>query len=100
MMSKVYLVSYDVANNRKRKKLADKLLYYGLVRVQYSVFMGSLTTTLYTKLMQYARPLFEEEDRLIVLRLTETAVKQMVQFGEAELDMGYLIGQKHTLYFS
>lgn len=32
-----YLITYDVAKNKRRKKVSDLLLEYG-VRIQYSVF--------------------------------------------------------------
>ena len=35
-----YLVCYDITDNKLRKKIADKLFYYGLSRVQLSVFIG------------------------------------------------------------
>ena len=37
------LISYDIENDRLRLRIAKRLLHYGLHRVQYSVFMGSLS---------------------------------------------------------
>ena len=45
------LVIYDIPNDRKRTKIADACLDYGLDRVQYSAFVGKLATTHQDELM-------------------------------------------------
>ena len=37
------IVTYDIPDDKLRKKIADKLLDYGLFRIQYSVFQGRLS---------------------------------------------------------
>ncbi len=39
---KLYLVAYDISNNKRRKKLAEKLENYG-VRINLSVFECTFT---------------------------------------------------------
>ncbi|MDX8551916.1 CRISPR-associated endonuclease Cas2 [Methanospirillum sp. J.3.6.1-F.2.7.3] len=39
------IVCYDVEKTKDRNKVIKVLEYYGLKRIQYSVFMGSLTDT-------------------------------------------------------
>lgn len=46
-----YLIAYDIANNKKRKKLSDLLETYG-VRVNYSVFECELNKTKLNKLLK------------------------------------------------
>ncbi len=43
-------VLYDIQDDKKRIKLADACLDYGLDRVQYSAFRGQLTATLRNEL--------------------------------------------------
>lgn len=45
------LVVYDVPDDRKRAKIADACLDYGLDRIQYSAFLGSLLPTQQQELM-------------------------------------------------
>ena len=45
MTVKHLIVCYDVEKTKDRNKVINVLEYYGLTRVQYSVFMGSLTDT-------------------------------------------------------
>ncbi|KIR01322.1 CRISPR-associated protein Cas2 [Lachnospiraceae bacterium TWA4] len=49
MNKTLYLISYDVVNDRLRNKIAKKLEDYG-IRVQYSVFECQLTNRQYKKL--------------------------------------------------
>ena len=45
------LVVYDISHDRTRGKVADICLDYGLDRMQYSAFLGSLTRTHQEELM-------------------------------------------------
>lgn len=38
-----YLLIYDIANDNVRTKVADACLDYGLKRIQYSAFVGTLS---------------------------------------------------------
>jgi len=46
----MYLITYDIANDKRRKKLSDLLEGYG-VRVNYSVFECELTQTKLERLL-------------------------------------------------
>jgi CRISPR-associated endoribonuclease Cas2 len=39
-----YLLIYDIAHDGVRAKVADACLDYGLLRIQYSAFLGELST--------------------------------------------------------
>jgi CRISPR-associated protein Cas2 len=45
------LVIYDIPDDSKRTKVADVCLDYGLDRIQYSAFLGSLSTNHQEELM-------------------------------------------------
>lgn len=45
------LLIYDIADDNVRAKIADACLDYGLDRVQYSAFLGQLSTTHQEELM-------------------------------------------------
>lgn len=100
-MNKIYLVSYDIESNKLRLKLSKKLIAIGLTRIQYSLFLGSLSPTLYPKLMEALHQLWEDakqnSDRIDVLSLSQQQIEKMVQLGGEHLDMDYITGQKHTL---
>ena len=45
----MYVISYDISDDKLRKKVADKILNYG-IRVQYSVFECKIDATKCKKL--------------------------------------------------
>jgi CRISPR-associated protein Cas2 len=45
------LVIYDIPDDAKRTKVADACLDYGLDRIQYSAFLGSLSASHQEELM-------------------------------------------------
>lgn len=69
------LVSYDIENDRLRLKTANKLLEYGLVRLQKSVFSGAVAPTPWKHLLAWLKKEvvahFAPDDRLLYLPLTE-----------------------------
>lgn len=68
------LVSYDIENDRLRLKTANKLLEYGLVRLQKSVFSGAVAETPWKHLLAWLQTevvaKFETDDRLLYLPLS------------------------------
>ncbi len=49
------LVVYDISDDRTRTRIADCCLDYGLDRIQYSAFLGTLTRTHQEELMRKVR---------------------------------------------
>jgi len=100
-MKKIYLVSYDIESNKLRLKLSKKLLALGLSRIQYSLFLGNLSPTLYQKLTETVNQVWQdaaqESDRVDVLQITQLQIERMLRLGGDHLDMEYITGQKHTL---
>lgn len=50
-----YWIIYDVSCNKRRKRLSDACLNYGLLRVQKSAFLGSLSRNKLEMLIEEAR---------------------------------------------
>ena len=56
----MYIISYDIENNRIRNKIAKELENYG-ARVQFSVFECKLSEKLYNELYSKLVTLMQEE---------------------------------------
>lgn len=69
------LVSYDIADDRLRLMTANKLLEYGLIRLQFSVFAGAIDDTPWKNLIGWIQKeivaQFAPNDKLLYLPLTE-----------------------------
>ena len=58
---------YDISSDRIRKRIADRLLDAGLLRVQYSVFLGTLDNNRIDELALFAEEILEESDQLYLI---------------------------------
>ena len=69
------LVSYDIENDRLRLKTANKLLEFGLIRLQKSVFAGAIADKPWKQLLGWLQKevvaQFGADDRLLYLPLAE-----------------------------
>jgi CRISPR-associated protein Cas2 len=75
------IVSYDIVDNKRRTKLAKRLLNFG-ARVQYSVFECDLDAKQLAKLKEQALPCLNlEEDSLRIYPLCENCVENIQSFG-------------------
>lgn len=61
------LVIYDISRDKARKKVADHLLDLGLVRTQYSVFLGTVDKNRLDELVLFAESQLAETDKLYVI---------------------------------
>ena len=63
----MYIVSYDIKNNKKRNKVAKILEDYG-ERILYSVFMRDVSSTLLFQMLERVEKVIEKsEDSIIVI---------------------------------
>lgn len=78
----LYLISYDIPDNKRRLRVASLLLDSG-ERVQESVFECHLEPAQYkTVLMRLRRVLVDEEDSLRVYCLCAECAKRIEVFGQ------------------
>ena len=69
-----YLITYDIENNKRRKKVSDELEAYGY-RVNFSVFECELNKTKMKKLIQKLEELIDKKkDSLRFYHVCENCV--------------------------
>ena len=73
------LISYDITSNRLRKKIADYLIFAGLIRMQKSVFAGSISRYEVKNIRRRLNKFFEkasgEEDKIMMNEIHKNSVK-------------------------
>ena len=79
-----YLVIYDISENSKRTKLADKLKDYGLIRIQKSVFIGELTEKDAKEAEKHLKDV-SGYDAIHFITLCEKCYKKIKMLGDAWL---------------
>ena len=84
-MSKTFfLVSYDIANDRRRTKIAKVMKGYG-ERVQYSVFECQLAQKHEAKMVKELEKVMDQEaDSIRIYRLCRECVPKVMALGQAK----------------
>jgi len=95
------LVSYDIADNRLRGKAANRLLEYGFIRLQLSVFAGAPTAAVWRQCLLWLQKevigAFGPDDRLFYLPLTDGQSKIFVFLPQPPDDWNELLRPPNTL---
>jgi len=98
----MFLISYDIQNNRVRLKLAKILLRHGLYRVQYSVFMGKVRDSTFSRLKKQLELLKQDKswtaaDTVLVLPLHQYSREHLFLLGQLPRDWDLIEDNLHTL---
>lgn len=81
----LYLVCYDIADDRRRERIASALLDYGS-RIQESVFAAHLDGELYERMTGRIQKLIDAgADRVHVIRLCAPCESGVVALGLADV---------------
>ncbi|MCK6694017.1 MAG: CRISPR-associated endonuclease Cas2 [Thermoanaerobaculia bacterium] len=95
------LICYDIESNALRTRLGQKILEFGLERINLSVYLGTLKSADLAKLEKLLHDLMKAkagpDDSLIILAVTAAQVAQMQVLGRNDLDLDDLTGDRHTL---
>jgi CRISPR-associated protein Cas2 len=75
-------VAYDITDDQIRQKVSKMLIYYGLIRVQYSLFRGYLRLRDKTMLEEEIRALVDAEDKVHIIELCEECKKRIETIGD------------------
>jgi CRISPR-associated protein Cas2 len=81
----IYVVTYDIPCDKRRKKVADLLAGYGQ-RVQYSVFECALSAVKFKELRQRLRQRIKmEEDSVRMYPISQQMLQQVEVWGGMEI---------------
>lgn len=96
------LICYDIASDSLRSRVAQKLLEYGLERINRSVFLGAPdereTLELQTLLQGWMTRAGKPDDSLILLPVTARQVQRMLVLGDNQFDVPALTGDLQTVF--
>ncbi len=99
MKNVLYLCCYDIVSDSCRKKVAVALETSGLERVQYSVFVGSLTYLQKRTLVSNLKKIVGiNEANILIVRIGETCKKDaLTHIGSLSINWDYLEKKVLTL---
>lgn len=83
-MKKNIIISYDIPNDRRRTKLAKKLVDY-IDRIQYSVFAGELSESQLQEITAIVAKIIDnEQDSVIIIEVCANCLKKLKEMGTAK----------------
>ena len=98
-----WLICYDIEQDNLRSKVAKRLLYEGLDRLQWSVFAGDMTDHQLTKLKDWLKDVLTKHpspgNSIIILNLPPSDLEGMTVFGEPKFDFKELTDPPNTIFF-
>ena len=75
-------VAYDIKNDRSRLAVSRKLEYYGLIRIQYSVFKGNVRAKYVRRMVEELREIeLLPADRIHIIDLCGKCQQRQVLIG-------------------
>jgi len=99
----VFLIFYDISNDRIRNKVAKLLEKEGYDRIQYSVFAGPWHPANNKLLWNELRELYPINeklvDRIFALKVLPQNFLNMKRIGNIDLDTAYLTNTRKTIFF-
>lgn len=78
-----YIIAYDIASNKKRKKVANELEGLGY-RVNKSVFECELSRTRLAKLEKFLRKMTSKDDSVRLYRICENCLQSSFNISGAK----------------
>lgn len=98
----MHLISYDIQHDGLRTKVAKTLIQYGLLRIQYSVFMGEVKNAVMRRLEKEIQALHQltqwtPDDSIMVLPLHQYSEDHVFFVGKEPDRWQEISGELHTL---
>lgn len=98
----MYLISYDIENDRLRLRISKLLLRWGLHRVQYSVFMGAIGKDQLAKLRLELETAgrsreWAAADSILILPIHQSQVKNIHAIGQWPDRWQEIAGELNTI---
>jgi CRISPR-associated endonuclease Cas2 len=89
------LIFYDIENDKTRTQLAKKFEEMGLIRLQYSVFVGNGSTVYWSKVFEKIKKITNQfnaaTDSCCFLTADEKQIKMMKIFGKQSILNNFII---------
>ncbi len=97
----LFLVMYDIENNKVRTEIAKYLIRKGCIRIQKSVYIANLKRTIFdeiSKTLKEIQQMYENNDSILLIPVSSDEVKAMKIIGQ-NIDVDLILGNRNTLFF-
>lgn len=97
----LFLVMYDIEDNKVRTQIAKYLIQKGLTRIQKSIYMAELDHKTFREIHQTLKEVnevYDNADSIFLIPISSDEVKSMKVIGRS-VDFDLIAGNKNTLFF-
>ena len=97
----LFFVMYDIGSNKVRSLIARYLIKRGCIRIQKSIFIADLPSSIYEKIrtdLSEVQAAYDNEDSILIVPISEGYLDAMHIIGQ-KLDMDLLTHLQNTLFF-
>lgn len=97
----LFFVMYDIGSNKVRSLIARYLIKRGCIRIQKSIFIADLPSSVYEKIrtdLSEVQAAYDNEDSILIVPISEGYLDVMHIIGQ-KLDMDVIMHRQNTLFF-
>lgn len=97
----LFLVMYDIENDKVRTEIAKYLIRKGCIRIQKSVYIANLKRTVFdeiSKTLKEVQQMYENNDSILLIPVSTDELKAMKIIGQ-NIDVDLILGNRNTLFF-
>ena len=97
----LFIVMYDIENNRVRTEIAKYLIRKGCIRIQKSVYIANLKRPIFDEIqrtLKEIQQMYENNDSILLIPVSSDEVKAMKIIGQ-NIDIDLILGNRNTLFF-
>lgn len=97
----LFLVMYDIENDKVRNEIAKYLIRKGCMRIQKSVYIANLKRKTFdeiSKTLREVQQMYENNDSILLIPVSSDEVRAMKIIGQ-NVDIDLILGNRNTLFF-
>lgn len=97
----LFFVMYDIESNKVRYNIAKYLIRKGCTRIQRSIFLADLSSSVYQEIRQdltEIQSLYDNHDSIIVCPISTDQLRSMKVIGQ-NIDIDLITHNRNTMFF-
>lgn len=97
----LFFIMYDITSNKVRNLIAKYLIKRGCIRIQKSIFLANLHSSVCEKIrtdLAEVQSAYDNEDSILIVPISEGYLDAMCIIGQS-IDMDVIMHRKNTLFF-
>lgn len=97
----IFIVMYDIENDKVRNQVSKYLIKKGCVRIQKSIFLAETERNKYQeihKTLKEVQEVYDNNDSILFVPISVDELRAMKMIGQ-QLDIDFIMNNRSTLFF-